>query len=62
METERIGNMSIILIIGLLVFGFIASKVEMCKNVKGKDTFWITLLICLVIICAILDIANLISG
>ena len=54
--------MSIILIIGLLVFGFIASKVEMCKNVKGKDVFWITLLIFVVIICTILDIANLISS
>lgn len=52
--------MSILMIIGLLVFGFIMSKVEMCKNIKGKDEFWVSLLIFAVVIGVILGIANII--
>lgn len=61
METERVGNMSILMIIGLLVFGFIMSKVEANKNIKGEDEFWVGLIIFIFIICVILDIANIVN-
>lgn len=53
--------MSILMIIGLLVFGFIMSKVEANKNIKGEDEFWVGLIIFIFIICVILDIANIVN-